>query len=78
MKLMNMIQDMGGKPTYQFSFYEMLLFSMMIAGILLFGISTIAFVLLGCVRSPWYFLLAVAAAGALCFCLTVLIFTWGD
>lgn len=75
MKLMNMIQDMSGKPTYEFSFYEVLLFSMMIAGILLFGISTIAFVILGCIRSAWFFLLAVAAAGALCFCLTVLIFT---
>lgn len=75
MKLMNMIQDMGGKPTYEFSFYEVLLFSMMIAGILLFGNSTIAFVILGCVRSAWFFLLAVAAAAALCFCLTVVIFT---
>lgn len=77
MKLMNMIQDMGGKPTYEFSFYEVLLFSMMIAGILLFGISTIAFVILRIIQSAWFFLLAVAAAGALCFCLTVVIFT-GD
>lgn len=75
MKLMNMIEHMGGTPIYRFSFYEALLLSMMVAGCILFSIMGIAFFVLGFIKSAWFFAAAAASLAAFCFCLTVVLFT---
>lgn len=75
MKLMNMIEHMGGTPIYKFSFYEALLLSMMVAGCILFCIMGIAFLVLGFIKSAWFFAAAAASLVAFCFCLTVVLFT---
>lgn len=74
MKMMNMIEDMGGKPIYNFSFYEVLLFSAMIMGcIVSFGFM-IASIIFCIADSPWFLLMTLAAGAVFCFCLTVVIF----
>ena len=75
MKLMNMIEHMGGTPIHQFSFYEVLLLSMTIAGCILFGVAMIVFFVLGFIKSAWFFAAAAASIAAFCFCLTVVLFT---
>ena len=75
MKLMNMIEHMGGTPTCRFSFYEVLLLSMTIAGCILFGVAMIVFFVLGFIKSAWFFAAAAASIAAFCFCLTVVLFT---
>lgn len=72
---MNMIEHMAGTPTYKFSFYEMLLLSLMIAGCIIFSVMIIAFCVLGFVFSPWYFLASAASLTVFCFCLSVVLFT---
>ena len=75
MKLMNMIEHMGGTPIYRFSFYETLLLSVMVAGCILFSIMGIAFFVLGFIKSAWFFAAAAASLAAFCFCLTVVLYT---
>ena len=75
MKLMNMIEHMAGTPIYRFSFHEALLMSMMVAGCILFSIMGIAFVVLGFIKSAWFFAAAAASLAAFCFCLTVVLYT---
>lgn len=75
MKLMDMIEHMSGAPIDQFSFYEVLLLSTMIAGCILFGFMGIAFFILGLIKSAWFFAAAAASVEAFCFCLTVVLFT---
>lgn len=75
MKLMDMIEHMGETPIHMFSFYEVLLLSMMIAGCILFGVVMIAFFVLGFIKSAWFFAAAAASLAAFCFCLMVVLFT---
>lgn len=75
MKLMNMIEHMGATPIHMFSFYEVLLLSMTIAGFILFGVAMIVFFVLGFIKSAWFFAAAAASIAAFCFCLTVVLFT---
>jgi hypothetical protein len=75
MKLMNMIEHMAETPIHMFSFYEVLLLSMMIAGCILFGVTMVACFVLGFVASPWFFAAMAASLAAFCFCLTVVLFT---
>ena len=75
MKLMNMIEHMGETPIHMFLFYEVLLLSMMIAGCILFSIMGIAFLVLGFIKSAWFFAAAAASLAAFCFCLTVVLYT---
>lgn len=75
MKLMNMIEHMGGTPIHRFSFYEVLLLSLMIAGCILFGIMGIVFFILGIIKSAWFFAAGAASIAVFCFCLTVVLYT---
>lgn len=78
MKLMNMIEHMGRTPIHRFSFYEVLLLSAMIVGCILFSVMGIAFLVLGFIKSAWFFAAAAASLAAFCFCLTVVLFTADD
>lgn len=74
MKLMNMIEKMGRKPIYNFSFREVLLFTAMIMGsIVSFGFM-IASIIFCIADSPWYLLMTSGAGAMFCFCLTVVIY----